>query len=42
MKLLHFAPNRLVDKVAIFNVVYIVDLFDQVLVLFFPCKYKVI
>jgi hypothetical protein len=34
--------NNLVNKVASFNVVYIIDLFDQVLLLFSPCKYQAI
>jgi hypothetical protein len=42
MKLLHFALYSLVDKVATFNAICIIDLFDQVLVLFSPCKYKAI
>jgi hypothetical protein len=43
MKLLHFALYSLVDKAASFNVVCtIIALFDRVLVLFSPCKYKVI
>jgi hypothetical protein len=42
MKLLHFALNSLVDEVASFNVVYIIDLFVRVLLLFSPIKYKAI
>jgi hypothetical protein len=42
MKLLHFAINSLIDKVASFNVVYIIDLFGQILLLFSPCKYEAI
>jgi hypothetical protein len=42
MKLSHFALFSLVDKVASFSVVCIIELFDQVLVLFSQCKYKAI